>query len=177
MDETLLRRLIGAVVLLGGALGVAALLPDPATAPSAASAHSVTYDLRTGERVGAPAAPAAEPPASEPSRTVPATPEPTDAAAEEAALEPDPEPAGWYVQVGSFESEGNAKSALQRLYTAGQPARLQAVRVGKGYWFRVRVGPYPQESQAKGVLENLSRQGYRGGKVVLVEPAPADAKN
>ncbi|HUS24370.1 MAG TPA: SPOR domain-containing protein [Candidatus Binatia bacterium] len=166
MDELLARRLVGALVLVAGALLLAALLPDPDREPPAPPGQRVTFEPDGGVTGNAAGPAAAVPRAAEP---VPASPEAADNDLPEPAAPPaaaELDPPGWYVQIGSFGNETNARAVLQRLYDAGQPARLQAVQVGREYWYRVRVGPYGEEAAAREVLARLEKQGWRGGKVV-----------
>src|SRR5882672_9655617 len=70
MDEVLLRRLLGAFVLLALAFGLASLLPDRDRNRQGGS-NAVTYDLRTGKPLDA-TAPKPPPPAPQASVTEPA---------------------------------------------------------------------------------------------------------
>jgi len=172
MDETLRRRLVGATVLLGIAFLVASLLPEPAPRGAAPAARVVTYDLQTGQPVRAAAPPVAELPPEE------APPEPAPPPAEQPAA-PRPQlrvdeslgpPAGaWYLQIGSFESQANARNVLQKLYGAGLPTTIQSLSVGKKLWYRVRVGPYADEAAAQQALAAVRKQGYPLAKVVRPE--------
>lgn len=172
MDEVLRRRLVGAAVLLGTAFLLASLLPDPAPPAAAPDGRVVTYDLRTGAAVRS-ADPVPEelppdmtpPPAAEPSGPRP-------------ALKVDETlgvPAGaWYLQIGSFESQTNARNVLQKLYGAGLPTTIQSMSVDRKLWYRVRVGPYADEAAARQALAVVRKQGYPLAKVVRPETPARD---
>lgn len=55
--------------------------------------------------------------------------------------------AGYYINVGLFADEANARKAQARLLNEGLPAFRQELNNAKGRRIRVRVGPY--ESRAK----------------------------
>lgn len=186
MDEVLLRRLVGASVLLAIAFGVASLLPDPGPAHSGAVA---AYDLRTGLPIGTMPLPRAEappqplpdadtdgdetPPPKDPARA-PAAPAPAAAAASAKAppaeaKEPDKPQApagGWYVQVGSYSSQANARGVLQKLFGLGMPTVINTIQVGKTLWYRVRVGPYDSEAKAQKAFATIKKEGYTTSKLV-----------
>lgn len=154
MDEVLQRRLIGAAVLLVAAFIVASLLPDPAG--RGAQERVVRYDLRSGQPMddAPPAAAGPQAPASRPSLQVDET---LGAAG------------GWFIQVGSFGNQANARGALEKLYGLGLPTVIQSVAVGKDLWYRVRVGPYDDEATAQRTLERIRKEGYAAAKVVRPE--------
>lgn len=170
MDEVLKRRLIGAIVLLTAAFIVASALPDPNRAAQGEDAV-VTYDLRTGEALTTAPAPAAPPAAAPPREATPPRP----------ALKVDetlgPDPSQWYIQIASFESQANARNALQKLYGLGLPTTIQSVAVGKNLWYRVRVGPYPDEATATKALATVRKQGYPLSKLVRPEKPSASGRN
>ncbi len=161
MDDVLRRRLTGALVLLGLAFALAALLPDthrPVRSTDGGQ-QVVTYDLSTG-------LPVAEQPRQSATPDAAATPEPPRTALqlqESLALSPAD---SWYVQVGSFEDPVNARSVLVKLYQLGMPTAIQSVQVKKDLWYRVRVGPYALESKARDALVAIRQQGYREAKLV-----------
>lgn len=175
MDEILRRRLVGAAVLLTAAFAVASLLPEPRP-PDVVAEPVVRYDLRTGK----PIEPVRTPPrgAAAPAPPAVATaPSPETAAPQRKALKVDETLGGhagnWYVQVGSFESQTNARKVLQELYGAGLPTILQTVTVGKSLWYRVRVGPFTGEDAAQRALAQVRKQGYATAKIVRPESGPA----
>src|SRR5687767_5976324 len=182
MDETLLRRLLGATALLVVAMIVAALLPEPGADGRAEDV--VAYDLSTGREIGAmPLPPVEHPPALRPEEKL----TPPRAAEAPAAAAPLPRPAlkvdetldrggGWFVQVGSYSSQANARNALQKLFGMGLPTVIQSVSVGKSLWYRVRVGPYRAEGEAAAALARIKQNGYATAKLVRPESdVPAKA--
>ena len=184
MDEALFRRLLGAAALLGAAFLVASLLPNPD--PNGLGDDTVVaYDLRTGLPIGANRLPPVErPPALKPEERL--EPRPAAEALEPAAALPRTtlkvdetleQPGGWFVQVGSFSSQANARKALQELFGMGLPTVIQAVDVGKTRWYRVRVGPYPAEGAAQAVLSRVKKNGYSTAKLVRPETDPAPKGN
>jgi cell division septation protein DedD len=181
MDEPLLRRLLGAATLLAIAMIVAALLPEPGTGDTEGV---VAYDLRTGREIGAmPLPPVEHPPALKPEEKLAAP----RAEAPAAAATPLPRPAlkvdetmdrggGWFVQVGSYASQANARNALQKLFGMGLPTVIQSVSVGTTLWYRVRVGPYRGEGEAAAALARIRKNGFATAKLVRPDTdAPAKA--
>lgn len=152
MDETLLRRLLGAAALLLAAFVLTSLLPDPATGPPSEEGRLVTYDLRTGRPLDAPAAPQDAAPLPKPKLKVAET---LDAAA-----------AGWFVQVASFGNQANARAALKNLYSLGLPTVIEPEQSRGVLWYRLRVGPYPSEPAAREALVRVREQGYADAKLV-----------
>ena len=194
MDEVLLRRLLGAGTLLALALLFAALLPAPGT-PGRDGV--VAYDLQTGRQIGLapvehppelkpeehllarPAAAPVETPADEPAE---APVEPPPPAPKPAVEPPLPRPAlkvddslgsrgGWYVQVGSYSSQSNARNALQKLFGMGLKTAIQPVSAGQSLWYRVRVGPFASERAALEALARIKKGGYPDAKLVRPETA------
>lgn len=178
MDEVLLRRLLGAGALLAVALLFSALLPEP-TAPGQGEGRDdgvVAYDLGTGRRIGAQA-PVENPPELRPEEKL--TARPAAAPAGPAPTPALPRPSlkvdetlgggGWFVQVGSYASQANARNALQKLFGMGLPTVIQSVSVGNTLWYRVRVGPYPAEGAALEALARIRKNGYSEAKVVRPE--------
>ncbi len=56
--------------------------------------------------------------------------------------------AGYYINVGLFADEANARKAQARLLNEGLPAFRQELNNAKGRRIRVRVGPYESRAQA-----------------------------
>jgi cell division protein FtsN len=178
MDEALLRRLLGAAALLALAFLVASLLPGPRATNRDGGA--VVYDLRTGVELSAGARPPVENPPELKTEDAlaqrPVEPEPQVAPPVERrpALKVDEtlgQPGGWFIQVGSFSTQANARKALQELFGMGLPTVIQSVAVGKALWYRVRVGPYPAEGAALAALAQIKQNGYKDAKLVRPEPA------
>lgn len=69
--------------------------------------------------------------------------------------------AGWFVQVGSFEAEENARRLAGRLVDAGYAARLYPHRSGGRQMYRVRVGPEPSRERADEIASSLLARDFR----------------
>ncbi len=56
---------------------------------------------------------------------------------------------GYFVQVSSFREEERAKAFAEHLKKRGYPAEVVSkVIMNKGIWYRVRMGPYGNETEA-----------------------------
>lgn len=55
---------------------------------------------------------------------------------------------GYYINVGLFAEEANARRAQARLLNEGLPAFRQTLESAKGKRIRVRVGPYANTKEA-----------------------------
>ncbi len=184
MDEALLRRLLGAAAaLLALAFLVASLLPEPQPADRRGA---VVYDLRTGAELSpGTRAPVENPPELKAEDTLAERPpEPAPRAAppveRRPALKVDEtlgQPGGWFIQVGSYSSEANARKALQKLFGMGLRTVIQSVSVGQTLWYRVRVGPYAAEGAALAALGRIKQSGYTDAKLVRPESDPAPKGN
>lgn len=163
MNEVLQRRLTGALVLFALAFVLASLLPDARKTGRSGDTQVVTYDLGTGLRLDESQLAAAE----EIPEVVPAPPPRTAVQLQESLALGSAET--WFVQIGSFENEANARAVLVKLKQSRMPTSIQSVQVGKGLWYRVRVGPYPAEAHAQDALGAIRRQGYSGAKLVRPE--------
>ena len=96
--------------------------------------------------------------APKPARVAPAPPK--------AAKVPAPAIKGWYVQVGSFGQEMNASGLSERLKSAGYDARLKKVAIGKGYAYRVLVGPSGSRAEAEKTAARLKSGQQLAGMVI-----------
>jgi cell division septation protein DedD len=70
------------------------------------------------------------------------------------------DPEGKYtVQVGSFQSEKEAKKLVEALKSRGYPVFIKQIEIsGKGTWYRVRIGTFKTRQEAKiygDTLKNL----------------------
>jgi len=65
---------------------------------------------------------------------------------------------GWYVQVGTFSNEANAKALAARLKERGYKVRLDDARVGGKRALRVQVGPYSQNAAATRARQEIERK-------------------
>lgn len=81
------------------------------------------------------------------------------------APEPVPKPApsqalpsgGWVVQVGSYGNQENAQAMRKKLEAKGYRVIVTSSQVNGKTFHRVRVGPYPQKSDATGAGTNLEK--------------------
>jgi cell division protein FtsN len=70
------------------------------------------------------------------------------------------------IQAGSFRSEDNAERA--RVLLGGIAAvEVAPVVVGGETLFRVRVGPFADETAASAALARVTEAGYQGAKIVM----------
>ena len=67
---------------------------------------------------------------------------------------------GWFVQVGSFEAEENARRLAGRLADAGFTARLYPHTSGGRQMYRVRVGPQPDREGADEIASSLLANNF-----------------
>ena len=70
------------------------------------------------------------------------------------------------IQAGSFRSEDNAERA-RSLLGGVAPVEVAPVEVGGETLFRVRVGPFADETAATAALPRVTEAGYRGAKIVM----------
>ena len=66
---------------------------------------------------------------------------------------------GFYINVGLFADESNARKAQSRLLNEGLPAFRQMLDGAKGTRVRVRVGPYASRSQAEAAAATVKALG------------------
>jgi DedD protein len=97
-----------------------------------------------------------------PPPTAKAAPEPVSKAAKVTA----PPIQGWFVQVGSFGQEMNASGLSTRLQSAGYDTRLQKIEIGKGYAYRVLVGPASSRRAAEKLADQLKSGQQLAGMVI-----------
>ena len=127
-------------------------------------ASALVADRRAqgGER-SSPAAEKAPVPVAAPPKPVKAAPAPVPPKPEKVA---EPTIKGWFVQVGSFGQEMNASGLRERLKSAGYDARLQKVAIGKGYAYRVLVGPSSSRASAEKTAARLKSGQQLAGMVI-----------
>ena len=177
MSEVARRRLIGALVLIGGLLLLAECLPEPTllepvsvdevVGVTEAPRQRVIYDLRAP-----PVAPPEEATAAEP---LPAIPKPR-------AVLPTHPAGGWYVQLGTYSSKKNAQAVLARMQALGQVGQVQLVPLppptttsGSGKkspppkrLYRARIGPYASIDVARTAQELAIENGFAGAQKIEV---------
>ncbi len=65
------------------------------------------------------------------------------------------------IQVGSFKEMKAADQVVAKLKGAGYGAyRITGKVAGKGVWYRVRVGAFPNEAEAQGTMDRLKRDKF-----------------
>lgn len=140
--------------------------PDtPRSVKSAAANTEKRTAPPPASRASAPAkastpAPAASKTASATKSAEPARPKPTAAAKAPAEdLATVGSAPGFYINVGLFADESNARKAQSRLLNEGLPAFRQTLDGAKGTRVRVRVGPYASRSQAEAAAATVKTLG------------------
>ena len=124
--------------------------PKPATPPAStrapAPAASATATATAPARRDAASRAAA--------RTKPRTPAAAASSADTALPTVGTAP-GYYINVGLFAEEANARKTQARLLNEGLPAFRQELNNSKGRRIRVRVGPYATRAQADAAAEAI----------------------
>jgi len=70
------------------------------------------------------------------------------------------------IQVYSFKDKSRADTALQKLKDKGYKAYILVSDLGaRGTWYRVRVGPFANEEDAKKTLESITQE-FKSGIIV-----------
>ncbi len=128
--------------------------PAPASAASRPAPEAAKVDKQA-----TPSAPVVEKTKPKPVQKGEAKPE------VKPALKPDQPFAaqGYFLQIGAFGSEANARQLLEKASAAG----FKATMTGTNGQFRVRVGPLPQHERA---LEMQARLKAKGFSPVLLGP-------
>jgi cell division septation protein DedD len=89
-----------------------------------------------------------------------------------AGAPPEPAPArsdgDWFVQVWAGRDRQAAELLVDKLQGQGYPVRLFTDRVEGDTLYKVRVGGYGDDSEARRVSEELEGKGYRGAWVTSV---------
>ena len=180
MDRGLKERLVGAAVLV--ALGVwlvpwvldgpgrsdrpeseALELPAP-TASTPLRSHTITLDndreppTPAAGTHGSEVAGAA--PTREPTRDMSSTPARSSAAPAAGAE------GNWFVQIGSYAEEENARRQADRVSTYGYQARVSTYTAGGRSMQRVRIGPQASRERAEAAASALSAHGFVAQVVV-----------
>ena len=134
--------------------------PAPATL-SAASTVSKTPSSAPATAAPKPSAkttPPAEPASRAASAAKAKKPKASASAAAPASSAPLPTvgtAAGYYINVGLFADEANARKAQARLLNEGLPAFRQELNNAKGRRIRVRVGPYESRAKAEAAAASI----------------------
>jgi len=114
---------------------------------------------KTVKPVAAPPASATKPVKSETTTKPPAKPAPSAPALSKTLK-------GWFVQVGSFGQEMNAKGLQDRLVESGFKAQLQEIEIGNKRAYRVLVGPSAARAEAEKLAASLKSGHQLKGMVV-----------
>lgn len=69
------------------------------------------------------------------------------------------------IQAGSFKSRENADKARAALAPVA-PVELAEIETGGNVYFRVRVGPFPDDTAAEAALVKVTQAGYQGAKII-----------
>ena len=134
-----------------------AAAPAPAPAKTATPAASARASATPSPAASAASTPAPRREAAA-SRASAATKPKAPASATAAADKPLPTvgaAAGYYINVGLFAEEANARKTQARLLNEGLPAFRQELDGAKGRRIRVRVGPYDSRAQADAAAESI----------------------
>ncbi|MGQ0728804.1 SPOR domain-containing protein [Acidovorax sp.] len=143
----------------------------PAPAPSASATAAPPAAKASTPKPAVPAAstraptPAASATATAPARrdaasraaapTKPKTPASAASSTADTALPTVGTAPGYYINVGLFAEEANARKTQARLLNEGLPAFRQELNNSKGRRIRVRVGPYATRAQADAAAEAI----------------------
>ncbi len=145
------------------------------TAPEGAITGALGLPEQTPDELATASVPEASPPkqvikAEPPEKPEPEVSKPAQPAmkAPQAAPEKQADTTikGWFVQVGSFGQEMNASGLRDRLKAAGYDARLQKAEIGKGYAYRVLVGPAASRAAAEKSAASLKEKQQLAGMVI-----------
>lgn len=71
----------------------------------------------------------------------------------------------YFVQIGSYSERGNAVVQRDRVRGFGLSASILEVETDRGTFFRVRVGPYQNRTQADRTLDRLVSEGFYEARV------------
>ena len=175
MEQRVKQRLVGAVVLVALAvIFIPMLLTGPVereptdvpieippkpmvSAPGVAATDeevaALSSPMTASRPIETPSQPAGVPADVEEAAPLVAPDEPADKASSRTPSEL----ASWTVQVGSFGSESNAMGLRDRLRQKGYPAYVDSIKGNTKVFYRVRVGPMIQRSEAELAQARLSK--------------------
>ena len=148
--------------------------PAPSARPASAPASKAAASAPAPAKTATPAASARASATTSPAASAASTPAPRrEAAASRASAPTKPKApasataaadkplptvgtaAGYYINVGLFAEEANARKTQARLLNEGLPAFRQELDGAKGRRIRVRVGPYDTRAQADAAAESI----------------------
>jgi cell division septation protein DedD len=139
-----------------------AAVPSAAPSPPAADSAPTAAALPTIAARPALAVPEPSPAATAPSDDALELPSPstTSAMARPPTATGAPKGKGFNIQIGGVMDSASANEIMGKLRALGyQPYTIEVMISGKK-WYRVRVGPFPTEDQARAAQEQLKHQ-YR----------------
>lgn len=156
MDLALKQRLVGATVLIALAVIFLPMLLDGSGTP-----ERLDVEVEIPERAAAPESQFEQPDVAGEL----ATGEPASGA-DDATQARQPAVTGWVVQVASFSREANAVVLRDRLRDQGHAAFVEAGEADDKKVWRVRIGPMPEESEARTIASELEAE--RGQPALVV---------
>ena len=131
----------------------AAASNEKAKAPPPASKASAPANAKASTPAPAASKTASATKSAEPARAKPAAKAPAEDLATVGSAP------GFYINVGLFADESNARKAQSRLLNEGLPAFRQTLDSAQGTRVRVRVGPYASRSQAEAAAATVKALG------------------
>ena len=76
----------------------------------------------------------------------------------------------WAVQVAATQDKAQGARLVERLEKLGFSAYLATAEIsGKGTWYRIRVGGYPDREAAETNLARLKKEGF---SPMIISPQP-----
>ena len=149
---------------IGGRLGAQKLIASQTERPSEAAGdrqESAEPEQVAPDADGLAAAPKSEPTPAE--ETAQETSHVSEAAAPAVPAPGTGQDSKYVIQALSTSRQDDAKASREKIIAAGFPAGVFAVElVGKGKWYRVYIGPYKTEAEARLSLESVSKiPGFR----------------
>lgn len=169
MDFALKQRLVGAIVLIALAVIFLPMLLDGSGTPD-----TLDVEVEIPERNEEPESRFEEPDVAaeldDPVEEVETESEPSGTPEDEAESGTDAAAVkGWVVQVGSFSRESNALVLRDRLRDQDYAAFVNEGESDGNTVWRVRVGPVPEESEAREIAQQLEAER---GQAALVMSHP-----
>lgn len=71
----------------------------------------------------------------------------------------------FYVQVGSYHVQNNARNVEDGLKKAGYAVKIDPVSVSGHRFYRVRVGPFSDKGTARAARKRIAASGYKNARV------------
>lgn len=72
---------------------------------------------------------------------------------------------GYFLQIGAFKSQNDAKEQSAKLQLMGFNAKVTQAESGSGVVYRVRLGPYAQLNEVKAAKNRLTAEGISSFEV------------